>query len=67
MLNQFKIDKNMRKYLKPALSVVTLDGEEIMAALSLHDEIGDGQLGKATSFEEEADNSYSNMKSVWDD
>jgi len=57
----------MRKYLKPALSVVTLDGEEIMAALSLHHEIGDGQLGKATSFEEEADNSYSNMKSVWDD
>lgn len=57
----------MQKYIKPALSVVILDGEEIMAAMSLHNEIGDGQLGKATSFEEEADNSYPNMKSVWDD
>lgn len=42
----------MKKYLKPSIAKVNID-EVIMAAMSLHDEIGDGQLGKGAFFEEE--------------
>lgn len=51
----------MKKYLKPTISKVNID-EVIMAALSTHDEIGDGQLGKETFFEEE-----DAPASVWDE
>ena len=53
----------MKKYLKPSIAMVNYD-EFIMAAMSTHDEIGDGQLGKETFFEEEAPAKGS---SVWDE
>ena len=54
----------MKKYMKPAISMVNYD-EYIMAALSTHDEIGDGQLGKETFFEEEE--APVPGSSVWDE
>ena len=53
----------MKKYLKPSIAMVNYD-EFIMAALSTHDEIGDGQLGKDALFEEEAP---AEKSSVWDE
>lgn len=54
----------MKKYLKPAISMVNYD-EYIMASMSTHDEIGDGQLGKETFFEEEE--APVTGSSVWDE
>lgn len=55
--------KNM--YIQPALYVQNLDTESLMASMSLHDEIGDGQLGKETFFEEEEESAA--PKSIWDE
>ncbi|MBQ6209753.1 MAG: hypothetical protein IJK42_08290 [Prevotella sp.] len=54
----------MKKYMKPAIAMVNYD-EMIMAAMSVHDEIGDGQLGKETFFEEEQE--AATPSSVWDE
>ena len=54
----------MKKYLKPAIAMVNYE-EFIMAAMSLHDEIGDGQLGKGVFFEEEE--APAAGRSVWDE
>lgn len=54
----------MKKYLKPAIAMVNYD-EMIMAAMSIHDEIGDGQLGKETFFEEEE--APATRSSIWDE
>ena len=54
----------MKKYLKPSIAMVNYD-EFIMAALSTHDEIGDGQLGKGAIFEEEQ--APAEKSSVWDE
>lgn len=53
----------MKKYVKPSIAMVNYD-EYIMAAMSLHDEIGDGQLGKGAFIEEEDAPAAS---SVWDE
>ena len=54
----------MKKYLKPAIALANYE-EEIMAAMSIHEEIGDGQLGKETPFEEDAPATSSS--SIWDE
>lgn len=54
----------MKKYLKPSIAMVNYD-EFIMAAMSTHDEIGDGQLGKETLFDEEE--SPAAGRSIWDE
>ncbi|MBO4314753.1 MAG: hypothetical protein J5867_02140 [Prevotella sp.] len=55
--------KNM--YIQPALTVQNMDSESLMASLSTHDEIGDGQLSKDIFFEEEVE-SDAPKTSVWD-
>ncbi|MBR5060898.1 MAG: hypothetical protein IKX24_02005 [Prevotella sp.] len=55
--------KNM--YIQPALTVQNIDAESLMASLSTHDEIGDGQLSKDIFFEEEVE-SDDPKTSVWD-
>ena len=54
----------MKKYVKPSIAMVNYD-EFIMAALSTHDEIGDGQLGKGAFIEEEEIPAAGS--SVWDE
>ena len=60
----FNEKRDMKKYVKPSIAMVNYD-EFIMAAMSLHDEIGDGQLGKEAFFEEE-EAPAANL-SVWDE
>ena len=55
----------MKKYLKPSIAKVNID-EVIMATMSLHDEFGDGQLGKGAFFEEE-EAAPAESRSVWDE
>ncbi|MBQ6064536.1 MAG: hypothetical protein IJK42_11720 [Prevotella sp.] len=55
--------KNM--YIQPALTVQDIDTESLMASMSVHDEIGDGQLSKEIFFEEEEEDVA--PKSVWDE
>lgn len=55
--------KNM--YIQPVLTVQNMDSESLMASLSTHDEIGDGQLSKDIFFEEEVE-SDAPKTSVWD-
>ncbi len=57
------MEKNM--YIQPALFVQDIDTESLMASMSVHDEIGDGQLSKDIFFEEEEQGVAS--KSVWDE
>ena len=66
LLNKYIFNKkrDMKKYVKPSIAMVNYD-EFIMAAMSLHDEIGDGQLGKEAFFEEE-EAPAANL-SVWDE
>ena len=52
-------------YIQPALTVQDIDTESLMASMSVHDEIGDGQLSKDIFFEEEEEGVAS--KSVWDE
>ena len=54
----------MKKYVKPSIAMVNYE-ESVMATLSLHDEIGDGQLGKGTFFEDEE--APATNHSVWDE
>ena len=54
----------MKEYIKPSIAMVNYD-EFIMAALSTHDEIGDGQLGKGAFIEEEEIPAAGS--SVWDE
>lgn len=54
----------MKKYLKPSIAMVNYD-EFIMAAMSTHDEIGDGQLGKETFLNEEE--APAAGRSIWDE
>jgi len=52
-----------KNYQKPALKMLVMK-EEVMG-LSIHEKIGDGQLGKESDFEESEDESIEH-KSVWD-
>lgn len=53
----------MKKYVKPDIEALYSDFV-LMAGMSLHDEIGDGQLVNDFIFEEDENNFYSNIK-VW--
>jgi hypothetical protein len=52
-------------YIQPILTTQSVDAENLLASMSTHDEIGDGQLGKETFFEEEV-KSDAPKASVWD-
>ena len=54
--------KNM--YVQPSLTIQEID-VQLMASLSTHDEIGDGQLSKGVEFEVEDEGVA--PKSVWDE
>lgn len=56
--------KNM--YIQPALTVQNIDTESLMASMSIHDEIGDGQLSKDAFFED-VDEDAAPKGSVWDE
>lgn len=53
--------KNM--YVQPTLTVEEIEAQ-LMASLSTHDEIGDGQLSKGIEFE--AEEEAAAPKSVWE-
>ena len=61
--------RTVQKYesgeIEPSIAMVNYD-EFIMAALSTHDEVGDGQLGKGAFFEEE-EAAPAASHSVWDE
>ncbi|MBR5686523.1 MAG: hypothetical protein IKX36_01020 [Prevotella sp.] len=54
----------MKKYIRPAIKLATIE-EPLMAALSLHDKLGDEQLGNDTSFDTE-EPSGKPVVNVWD-
>ena len=54
----------MRKYIRPAIKQVRTE-EPLMAALSIHDKLGDEQLGNDTSFDTE-ESSDKPAVNVWD-
>lgn len=54
--------KNM--YVQPSLTVEEID-VQLMASMSTHDEIGDGQLSKGVVFDVEEEAAA--PKSVWDE
>ncbi len=54
--------KNM--YVQPTLTVEEIEAQ-LMASLSTHDEVGDGQLSKGIEFEVEEEAAA--PKSVWDE
>ena len=57
----------MKKYVIPAIKVKNVESEALMAALSKFDEMGDeGQFGKSTLFDEEANESLPKSPNVWD-
>ena len=51
-------------YVQPTLTIQEVDAE-LMASMSLHDEIGDGQLSKGIDFDVEEEAIA--PKSVWDE
>ena len=60
--------KNMKtnKYIKPVTKHLSTDSEQLLASLSLHDEIGEGQLSKEMNSEFEQEE-LPKAKSVWDE
>ena len=55
--------ERMRKYIRPAIKVATID-EPLLAALSLHDTLGEEQLGNESSFDTEEP--AGNPVNVWE-
>lgn len=55
-----------KDYIKPAIKLQVTE-EQLMAAMSLHDEIGDGQLGKGADFDEAEETSIPKTHSVWEE
>ena len=53
----------MKDYVKPEIDIIHSDFV-LMSGMSLHDEIGDGQLANDFIFEDEDSYTYSNVK-VW--
>ena len=59
-----------KDYIKPAIKLQVTE-EQLMAAMSLHDEIGDGQLGKDAAFDETSEEKETGVPkefhSVWEE
>ena len=54
------------KYIKPVTKHLSTDSEQLLAGISLNNEIGDGQLSKEMNFEFEEEE-LPKVKSVWDE
>lgn len=54
------------KYIKPVTKHLSTDSEQLLASLSLHDEVVEGQLSKEMNGEFEHDE-LPKAKSVWDE
>ena len=55
-----------KDYIKPAIKLQVTE-EQLMAAMSLHDEIGEGQLGKGADFDETEETGVPKTHSVWEE
>lgn len=58
---------NMKHYQKPNVKTTDMESEQLLAALSMNDEIGGGQLGKQAAFEADEEPAESTTEnSVWE-
>ncbi|MBR6962020.1 MAG: hypothetical protein IKH86_00160 [Prevotella sp.] len=59
-----------KDYIKPAIKLQVME-QQLMAAMSFHDEEGDEQLGKRTTFDESTDEKIETgvpkTHSVWEE
>ena len=55
-----------KDYIKPAIKLQVTE-EQLMAAMSIHDEVGDGQLGKGADFDETEETGIPKTHSVWEE
>ncbi len=55
-----------KDYIKPAIKLQVTE-EQLMAAMSFHDEEGDGQLGKGADFDETEETGVPKLHSVWEE
>ena len=55
-----------KDYIKPAIKLQVTE-EQLMAAMSTHNEIGDGQLGKGAAFDEAEETGVPKTHSVWEE
>ena len=56
-----------KDYIKPAIKLQVTE-EQLMAAMSIHDEVGDGQLGKGADFDETSEETgVPKTHSVWEE
>lgn len=55
-----------KDYIKPAIKLQVTE-EQLMAAMSIHDEVGDGQLGKGADFDETEETGVPKTHSVWEE
>ena len=58
----------MKKYIIPAIKTKSVEMDELMAALSKYDEVGDeGQFGKQSYFDEDDEEVHApKVHSIWD-
>jgi len=58
----------MKKYIIPAIKTKSVEMDELMAALSKFDEVGDeGQFGKQNYFDEDDEEVHApKVHSIWD-
>ena len=56
-----------KDYIKPAIKLQVME-QQLMAAMSIHDEIGEGQLGKDAAFDEASEETgVPKTHSVWEE
>lgn len=55
-----------KDYIKPAIKLQVTE-EQLMAAMSTHNEVGDGQLGKGADFDETEETGVPKTHSVWEE
>ena len=59
-----------KDYIKPAIKLQVMEQQlmqDNMSKMSLHDEIGEGQLGKGADFDETEETGVPKTHSVWEE
>ena len=57
-----------KDYIKPAIKLQVMEQQLMQDNMSLHDEIGDGQLGKGADFDETEETGLpKEFRSVWEE
>ena len=56
-----------KDYIKPAIKLQVMEQQLMQDNMSLHDEIGDGQLGKGADFDETEETGIPKTHSVWEE